>query len=105
MALCFYATRVVSEEDNSTFLDLLEGLFCTPEDILKNDERPELSYQVGATLELTENRNVQRTQAACVSSSDWSLRRDRWISVPTIRIQSVVSLEDGRSTTISDAVS
>ncbi|KAK0246270.1 hypothetical protein EDD85DRAFT_803664 [Armillaria nabsnona] len=44
----------VSEEDNSTFLDLLEDYFAQPEDILKNDERPELSYQVGATLELTE---------------------------------------------------
>ncbi|KAK0465592.1 uncharacterized protein EV420DRAFT_1262645 [Desarmillaria tabescens] len=44
----------VSEQDNNTFLDLLEDYFAQPEDILKKDERPELSYQVGATLELTE---------------------------------------------------
>ncbi|KAK0198865.1 hypothetical protein F5146DRAFT_1131814 [Armillaria mellea] len=44
----------VSEADNSIFLDLLEDYFAQPEDILKSDERPELSYQVGATLELTE---------------------------------------------------
>ncbi|KAG7452315.1 Clavaminate synthase-like protein [Guyanagaster necrorhizus] len=44
----------VSEEDNITFLDLLEDYFAQSEDILKKDERPELSYQVGVTLELTE---------------------------------------------------
>ncbi|KAK0208773.1 hypothetical protein DFS33DRAFT_1459400 [Desarmillaria ectypa] len=30
----------VSEEDNSTFLDLLEDTFVQPEDIIKKDERP-----------------------------------------------------------------
>jgi len=44
----------VSEEDNSTFLDLLEDYFAQPEEVLKQDERPELSYQVGVTLENTE---------------------------------------------------
>ncbi|KAM6498551.1 hypothetical protein JOM56_006499 [Amanita muscaria] len=44
----------VSEEDNSTFLDLLEDYFNQPEADLKKDERPELSYQVGVTLENTE---------------------------------------------------
>jgi isopenicillin N synthase-like dioxygenase len=44
----------VSEEDNSTFLDLLEDYFNQPESELKKDERPELSYQVGVTLENTE---------------------------------------------------
>jgi hypothetical protein len=44
----------VSEEDNSTFLDLLEDYFAQSEDDLKKDERPELSYQIGVTLENTE---------------------------------------------------
>ena len=44
----------MSEEDNSTFLDLLEDYFAQPEQDLKRDERPELSYQVGVTLENTE---------------------------------------------------
>ncbi|ESK90903.1 clavaminate synthase-like protein [Moniliophthora roreri MCA 2997] len=44
----------VSESDNSTFLDLLEDYFAQPGDILKRDERPELGYQVGVTLENTE---------------------------------------------------
>ncbi|RDB28907.1 Gibberellin 20 oxidase 4 [Hypsizygus marmoreus] len=44
----------VSEEDNSRFLDLLEDYFAQPAEELKKDERPELSYQVGVTLENTE---------------------------------------------------
>lgn len=44
----------VSEEENSTFLDLLEDYFAQPEEDLKKDERPELSYQIGVTLENTE---------------------------------------------------
>lgn len=44
----------VSEEDNSTFLDLLEDYFDQPIEDQKKDERPELSYQVGVTLENTE---------------------------------------------------
>ncbi|KAF8633015.1 hypothetical protein AX15_001610 [Amanita polypyramis BW_CC] len=44
----------VSEEDNSIFLDLLEDYFNQPESELRKDLRPELSYQVGVTLESTE---------------------------------------------------
>lgn len=44
----------VSEEDNAKFLDLLEDYFDQPQAHLKRDERPELSYQVGVTLENTE---------------------------------------------------
>lgn len=44
----------VSERDNTTFLDLLEDYFAQPQEDLKKDERPELSYQVGVTLENTE---------------------------------------------------
>ena len=44
----------MSEEDNSTFLDLLEDYFAQPEQDLKRDERPEFSYQIGVTLENTE---------------------------------------------------
>ena len=44
----------MSEEDNSEFLDLMEDYFAQPEPTLKEDERPELSYQVGVTLENTE---------------------------------------------------
>lgn len=42
------------EQDNSNFLDLIEDYFNQPEAELKKDERPELSYQVGVTLENTE---------------------------------------------------
>lgn len=52
-ALVLHDSRV-SEEDNSTFLDLLEDYFAQPEAELKKDERPELSYQIGVTLENTE---------------------------------------------------
>ena len=44
----------VSEQDNAKFLDLIEDYFNQPEDDIKKDERPELSYQVGVTLENTE---------------------------------------------------
>src|SRR5436305_12807227 len=52
-ALILHDSRV-SEEDNSTFLDLLEDYFAQPEEDLRKDERPELSYQIGVTLENTE---------------------------------------------------
>ncbi|OJT15802.1 hypothetical protein TRAPUB_3908 [Trametes pubescens] len=52
-ALLLHDSRV-SEEDNSTFLDLIEDYFAQPEKLLKEDERPELGYQVGVTLENTE---------------------------------------------------
>ncbi|KAG8900854.1 hypothetical protein FRB99_005731 [Tulasnella sp. 403] len=44
----------VSETDNETFLDLMEDYFAQPAEQLKKDERPELSYQIGVTLENTE---------------------------------------------------
>ncbi|OTB02558.1 hypothetical protein M426DRAFT_193574 [Hypoxylon sp. CI-4A] len=44
----------VSESDNETFLDLLEDYFAQPASVLQHDERPELGYQVGVTLENTE---------------------------------------------------
>jgi len=52
-ALVLHDSRV-SESDNSSFLDLLEDYFAQPEEALKRDERPELSYQIGVTLENTE---------------------------------------------------
>ncbi|KAG6841756.1 hypothetical protein C0991_007085 [Blastosporella zonata] len=52
-ALVLHDSRV-SEEDNSIFLDLLEDYFAQPIEELKKDERPELSYQIGVTLENTE---------------------------------------------------
>lgn len=52
-ALVLHDSRV-SEQDNITFLDLLEDYFAQPEENLKKDERPELSYQIGVTLENTE---------------------------------------------------
>jgi hypothetical protein len=52
-ALIVHDSRV-SEDDNDVFLDLLEDYFNQPIDDLKNDERPQLSYQVGVTLENTE---------------------------------------------------
>jgi hypothetical protein len=44
----------VDDDDNNKFLDLLEDYFAQPEELLRKDERPELYYQVGATLENTE---------------------------------------------------
>ncbi|KAI1637573.1 hypothetical protein F4809DRAFT_640433 [Biscogniauxia mediterranea] len=44
----------VSEADNAAFLDLLEDYFAQPAAALARDERPELGYQVGVTLENTE---------------------------------------------------
>ncbi|KAK0639662.1 hypothetical protein B0T16DRAFT_337111 [Cercophora newfieldiana] len=52
-ALVLHDSRV-SESDNTSFLDLLEDYFAQPEEDLKRDERPELSYQIGVTLENTE---------------------------------------------------
>jgi hypothetical protein len=52
-ALVLHDSRV-SEQDNTTFLALLEDYFAQPDEDLKKDERPELSYQIGVTLENTE---------------------------------------------------
>ncbi|CAI4218031.1 unnamed protein product [Parascedosporium putredinis] len=52
-ALVLHDSRV-SEDDNTTFLDLLEDYFAQPEERLREDERPELGFQVGVTLENTE---------------------------------------------------
>ncbi|GKT87351.1 isopenicillin N synthase and related dioxygenase [Colletotrichum tofieldiae] len=52
-ALVLHDSRV-AESDNTTFLDLLEDYFAQPTEELKKDERPELSYQIGVTLENTE---------------------------------------------------
>lgn len=52
-ALVLHDSRV-SEADNTTFLDLLEDYFAQPEAELRKDERPELGYQIGVTLENTE---------------------------------------------------
>ena len=52
-ALVLHDSRV-SENENTTFLDLLEDYFAQPEEDLRRDERPELSYQIGVTLENTE---------------------------------------------------
>lgn len=52
-ALVLHDSRV-SAHDNDTFLDLLEDYFAQPQEALQRDERPELSYQIGATLENTE---------------------------------------------------
>ncbi|KAI0348347.1 Clavaminate synthase-like protein [Trametopsis cervina] len=52
-ALLLHDSRV-SETDNDTFLDLMEDYFNLEDDELKKDERPELGYQVGVTLENTE---------------------------------------------------
>lgn len=52
-ALVLHDSRV-SPDDNEGFLDLLEDYFAQPAEQLRRDERPEYSYQVGATLENTE---------------------------------------------------
>ncbi|KAI8957273.1 Clavaminate synthase-like protein [Daldinia sp. FL1419] len=52
-ALVLHDSRV-SESDNEAFLDLLEDYFAQPPELLQRDERPELGYQVGVTLENTE---------------------------------------------------
>ena len=52
-ALVLHDSRV-SEDDNTTFLDLLEDYFAQPATALREDERPELGFQVGVTLENTE---------------------------------------------------
>ncbi|KAI0378502.1 Clavaminate synthase-like protein [Hypomontagnella monticulosa] len=52
-ALVLHDSRV-SEADNEAFLDLLEDYFAQPASTLQRDERPELGYQVGVTLENTE---------------------------------------------------
>lgn len=52
-ALVLHDERV-AEADNDAFLDLLEKYFAQPDETLRKDERPELGYQVGVTLENTE---------------------------------------------------
>ncbi|KAH0838046.1 Clavaminate synthase-like protein [Lanmaoa asiatica] len=52
-ALLVHDSRV-SEEDNNVFLDLVEDYFAQPLQELRKDERPDISYQVGVTLENTE---------------------------------------------------
>lgn len=45
---------------NDRFLDLMEEYFALPHDQLAKDERPELGYQVGVTLENTEKPKCGR---------------------------------------------
>ncbi|KAL1863083.1 hypothetical protein VTK73DRAFT_6445 [Phialemonium thermophilum] len=52
-ALLLHDSRA-SDADNDRFLDLLEDYFAQPADVLRRDARPELSYQIGVTLEDTE---------------------------------------------------
>jgi hypothetical protein len=52
-ALILHDSRV-EEDDNIKFLDLLEDYFSQSKELLKRDERPELAYQIGVTLENTE---------------------------------------------------
>ncbi|KZZ88491.1 hypothetical protein AAL_08049 [Moelleriella libera RCEF 2490] len=52
-ALILHDSRVL-ESDNEAFLDLLEDYFAQPPALLRRDERPQLSYQIGVTLENTE---------------------------------------------------
>ncbi|SPO01006.1 uncharacterized protein DNG_03754 [Cephalotrichum gorgonifer] len=52
-ALVLHDSRA-TESDNAAFLDLLEDYFAQPEERLREDERPELGFQVGVTLENTE---------------------------------------------------
>ncbi|KAF9567020.1 Clavaminate synthase-like protein [Agrocybe pediades] len=52
-ALVLHDSRVL-KEDNETFLDLMEDYFNQPQEELKKDERPELHYQIGVTLDNTE---------------------------------------------------
>lgn len=52
-ALVLHDSRAAAS-DNEKFLDLLEDYFAQPEPELRKDERPELSYQIGVTLENTE---------------------------------------------------
>ncbi|KAI1076653.1 hypothetical protein F5B20DRAFT_593914 [Whalleya microplaca] len=52
-ALILHDSRV-NADDNEAFLDLLEDYFAQPASVLRADERPELNYQVGVTLENTE---------------------------------------------------
>ncbi|PHH68183.1 hypothetical protein CDD82_750 [Ophiocordyceps australis] len=49
-ALILHDSRV-DQASNDAFLDLLEDYFAQPIDELRRDERPELSYQIGVTLE------------------------------------------------------
>lgn len=58
-ALITYGALVVHDPRvpagaNDEFLDLLEDYFAQPQEVLERDTRPELAYQVGATLENTE---------------------------------------------------
>ncbi|EGN93121.1 hypothetical protein SERLA73DRAFT_172271 [Serpula lacrymans var. lacrymans S7.3] len=52
-ALLLHDSRAL-EDDNAAFLDLLEDYFDQPDAELKKDERPDIMYQVGVTLENTE---------------------------------------------------
>jgi hypothetical protein len=52
-ALILHDSRV-ADSANDRFLDLLEDYFAQPDEALRRDERPDLGYQVGATLENTE---------------------------------------------------
>merc|ERR1712000_44664 len=51
---CILHDSRVHASHNDTFLDLLEDYFAQPEEALRKDERPELSYQIGVTLDNTE---------------------------------------------------
>ncbi|OCF34389.1 hypothetical protein I316_03903 [Kwoniella heveanensis BCC8398] len=53
-ALIVQDSRALANEANDRFLDLFEDYFNQDREVLKGDERPEVGFQVGVTLENTE---------------------------------------------------
>ncbi|KAI8803945.1 hypothetical protein BJ742DRAFT_468148 [Cladochytrium replicatum] len=59
---CAVRDPTLNEEVNTRFLDLMEDYFDQPTELKMKDVRPEHSYQVGATPELTEEPRCGRDE-------------------------------------------
>jgi isopenicillin N synthase-like dioxygenase len=83
MAECMHESGVlivkdprVSMQDNETFLSMLERYFEQPAELKKQDERPEIYYQVGATPEFIENARCGK-EPECLQRIDEMAEQDR----------------------------
>ncbi|KAG7441755.1 uncharacterized protein BT62DRAFT_936863, partial [Guyanagaster necrorhizus] len=90
---------IVHEEDNITFLDLLEYYFAQSEDILKKDERLELSIKPKRAVDTSCLRVIELLVASAEHIKErWLATMEKWGDVYETILQRVENLADMAST-------
>jgi isopenicillin N synthase-like dioxygenase len=65
----------VHEENNNTFIDMMERYYDLPDEVKLKDIRPEIHYQLGATPENTESCRCFQTPSCMEEISTWPAER------------------------------